>query len=85
MNWIPAEKKIKLAIVGCGRISKSHFAAIEKHADQIELVAICDDNSVVLSEHADRYKVPSYLRLTEMLEKEQIDIVVFYDGLVRDI
>ena len=34
-------KKIRMAIVGCGRISKNHFGSIEKHQDNIELVSIC--------------------------------------------
>ena len=37
-------KKIKIAIVGCGRISKSHFKSIEKYQDQIELISVCDNN-----------------------------------------
>ena len=34
-------RKIRMAIVGCGRISKNHFGSIEKHQDNIELVSIC--------------------------------------------
>ena len=33
-------RKIRVAIVGCGRISKNHFGSIEKHQDNIELIAI---------------------------------------------
>lgn len=68
-------RKIRIAIVGCGRISKNHFGAIEKHNDELELAAICDIDSVVLFEHSERYKVPAYRDLEEMLEKEQLDLV----------
>jgi UDP-N-acetyl-2-amino-2-deoxyglucuronate dehydrogenase len=68
-------RKIKIAVVGCGRISRNHFGSIEAHNDQLELVAICDINPVVLAEHAEKYKVPAYLDMKEMLEKEQIDLV----------
>ena len=33
-------RKIRVAIVGCGRISKNHFGSLEKHQDNIELIAI---------------------------------------------
>ena len=44
-------RKIRAAIVGCGRISKNHFGSIEKHAENIDLVAICDSEESVLEEH----------------------------------
>lgn len=69
------DRKIKIAVVGCGRISKNHFGSIEQHNDELELVAICDIDPVVLSEHAEKYKVPAYRGLEEMLDKEQLDLV----------
>lgn len=68
-------RKIRIAIVGCGRISKNHFGSIEKHADQLELVAVCDTNVPTLAEHTEKYQVPGYRNLEEMLEKEQLDLV----------
>jgi len=68
-------RKIRVAIVGCGRISKNHFGSIEKHGDELELAAICDIDPAVLSEHADKYKVSAYRDMEEMLQKEQIDLV----------
>jgi UDP-N-acetyl-2-amino-2-deoxyglucuronate dehydrogenase len=68
-------RKIRLAIIGCGRISKNHFGSIEKHSENIQLAAICDNNSKVLKEHQKKYKVIGYLQLEEMLEKEDLDIV----------
>jgi len=68
-------RKLRIAIVGCGRISKNHFGSIEKHQDNIELVAICDNNPSVLKEHKEQYKVNDYLKLEDMLEAEDLDIV----------
>jgi UDP-N-acetyl-2-amino-2-deoxyglucuronate dehydrogenase len=68
-------RKIRIAIVGCGRISRNHFGSIEKHADQLELAAICDIDPSVLADHAGRYKVPAYRDLEEMLQREQLDLV----------
>ncbi len=75
-NTINVSRKIRMAIVGCGRISKNHFGSIEKHIDELELAAICDVDPVILAEHAEKYKVPSYSDMEDMLEKEQPDIVV---------
>jgi len=69
------QRKIRLAVVGCGRISKNHFGSIEKHADDIELVAICDTDPQTLEEHQQQYKVPAYQNLEEMLDREKLDLV----------
>ena len=69
------DRKIKIAIVGCGRISKNHFASIDKHSEEMELVSICDVNSALLNEHKVHYKVSAYKDMEEMLLKEQLDIV----------
>jgi UDP-N-acetyl-2-amino-2-deoxyglucuronate dehydrogenase len=70
-----AGRKIKIGIVGCGRISRNHFGSLEKHGEHLELSAVCDISSAVLAEYAGKYKVPAYRDLGDMLEKEQLDIV----------
>lgn len=69
------EKKIRVAVVGCGRISKNHFGSIAQLSNEYELVAICDNDDKVLAAHKKEYKVPAYLSLDEMLQKEKIDLV----------
>ncbi|MEN8170708.1 MAG: Gfo/Idh/MocA family oxidoreductase [Pseudomonadota bacterium] len=69
------DRKVRIAIIGCGRISKNHFGSIAKHQDDVELVAICDTDSQVLSSHKEQYKVPAYINIEEMLKSEEIDIV----------
>jgi UDP-N-acetyl-2-amino-2-deoxyglucuronate dehydrogenase len=68
-------RKIRIGIVGCGRISKNHFASIDKHSNNLELVSVCDNNSELLKSHQEKYQVNGYLSLDEMLNKEQLDIV----------
>ncbi len=68
-------RKIRIAIVGCGRISKNHFGSIEKHHEAIELTAICDTDKKVLKNHEDQYQVNGYLKLEDMLEKEELDLI----------
>jgi UDP-N-acetyl-2-amino-2-deoxyglucuronate dehydrogenase len=77
-NMLPRieHRKIRLAIVGCGRISKNHFESIRVHTADVELVAVCDVDPVVLSKHEKEKKVPGYLDLRQMLIKEDIDLIV---------
>ena len=41
-NDKPRSAKLRIAVVGCGRISKKHFEAIQQHNDCLKLVAICE-------------------------------------------
>lgn len=68
-------RKIRIGIAGCGRISKNHFGSIEKHTDNLELVSVCDINPATLAEHAEKYKVPGYVHLEEMLQAEKLDLI----------
>ncbi len=70
-----SNRKIRTAIVGCGRISKNHFGSIEKHPENMELVSICDNNPEVLVAHEREYNVTGYTSLEEMLKKEKLDLV----------
>ncbi|MDY0164808.1 Gfo/Idh/MocA family oxidoreductase [Desulfobotulus sp.] len=68
-------RKIRAAIVGCGRISKNHFGSLEKHKENLELAAVCDTDATVLADHAQTWGVPGYRSMQEMLEKEDLDLV----------
>lgn len=74
MNTIK-DRKIRIAVVGCGRIAKNHFGAIERHADDLELCAVCDADMARLEVHRDRHQVPAYRHLKTLLIKEQPDLV----------
>lgn len=69
-------RKIRIAVVGCGRISKNHFGSIERHSDHFELISVCDTDPKVLDQHARRYSVSGYRDLELMLRKERLDLVV---------
>jgi UDP-N-acetyl-2-amino-2-deoxyglucuronate dehydrogenase len=68
-------RKLRIAVVGCGRISKNHFGSIEAHASELELAAVCDIDPNVLDEHARKYGVKGYRDIRVMLEKEKLDVV----------
>jgi len=42
------DRKIRLALIGCGRIANNHFSSIESHSDSVELVDVCDVNAAAL-------------------------------------
>ena len=73
---VSSDRKIRIAIVGCGRISKNHFDSIEARADELDLVSVCDTDASVLAAHREKYDVPIYLHLKEMMENEELDLVV---------
>lgn len=77
MQHLPVIKnrKIRIAVVGCGRISKNHFASIQQHAEDFELIAICDIDLGVLKQHEQEYRVPAYQDMETLLESEQVDVV----------
>ena len=69
------DRKIRFAVVGCGRISDRHTGALAKHDADAELAAICDTNETVLAEHCSKLNVPGFTSLDEMLAKTEADCV----------
>jgi len=69
------DRPIRIALVGCGRIAANHFAAMAKHADRIELTAVCDNNSRALEDAVTKTGVKGYLDLSELLAAERVDVV----------
>lgn len=73
--WNIKDRKINIALVGCGRIAKNHFQAIEQHKDHLSLTAVCDTNAEALQQSASQYKVDGYPHIDEMLLHCNADIV----------
>lgn len=69
------DRKIKIALVGCGRIAKSHFQAISHHHDKLTLTAVCDINANAAIEASKQYQVEAYTSLSDMLQVVDADIV----------
>lgn len=75
MYKIVEDRKIRVGIVGCGRISKNHFGSVEKHTDHMELAAVCDIDGDRLAGHQQKYGVPGYQNLERMLKEAKLDLV----------
>ncbi len=63
-----------IAILGCGRISESHVAAIDK-VDQLRLVACCDILEDRATATAAKTGCKAYTDYSAMLRDESIDLV----------
>ncbi len=69
-------RKIRLAIVGCGRIAKNHFGAIEGHADRVELVDVCDIDPANLAVAVQRTGARGHLHFGDLLASSTADLVI---------
>lgn len=65
---------LRIALVGCGRISRNHFEAIDR-IDGLELAAVCDIVESRAREAGERGGVPWYTAYARMLEATSCDVV----------
>ena len=73
---VPKDRKIRLALVGCGRIAQNHFEAFVKHADRCAVVDVCDVDPIALEKAVARTGATGHARLEDMLVKTKADAVV---------
>ncbi len=78
INYGPpiVDRRIRFALVGCGRIAQNHIQALEKHADRAELVAVCDTDAAAREAASKRTGAPAYAALTDLLRSTAPDVVV---------
>jgi len=68
-------RRIRIAVVGCGRIAANHFKAIREHEDNLQLVAVCDNDPIQLSAAVENTGAHGYSSLTELLAAGGVDVV----------
>lgn len=73
---VPASRKIRFALVGCGRISANHIEAIESQGESAELVAVADNDPAALQRAIARTSVPGFPSLDALLAGSDPDLVV---------
>ena len=79
-----ADRPVRFALVGCGRIAANHFEALRQHAALAECVAVCDTRPEALAAAVARTGATGFLSLEALLAHAQsstqadagIDIVV---------
>jgi UDP-N-acetyl-2-amino-2-deoxyglucuronate dehydrogenase len=65
---------VRIALVGCGRISRNHFDAIAK-IPELQLVAVCDVVEARARDAGVREDVPWFTSYSKMLEHAPCDVV----------
>lgn len=70
------DRKIRFALVGCGRIAQNHFAALKQHSDRAELVSVCDVNPIALDAAAKLTGAKPFSSLITLLADTNADIVI---------
>jgi UDP-N-acetyl-2-amino-2-deoxyglucuronate dehydrogenase len=69
------DRRIRIAVVGCGRISASHFNAIAAHEPALQLTAVCDTDAQILSAAEKKHGVRGYASLDDLLKSAEVDVV----------
>lgn len=70
------DRKIRFALVGCGRISGNHFDSLAHHREKAELVAVCDTDPSVLEAAVAQTRASGFESLAALLEGSDADVVV---------
>ena len=60
-------RKVRFALVGCGRIAQNHFEALRRHAERAELVAVADIDAAALEAAVAKTGARGFASLAEML------------------
>lgn len=69
------DRRIRIAVVGCGRIAASHFGAIEKHSDRLELTAVCDSDPNALQQAVGKTGVRGFSDYDDLVGSHAADLV----------
>lgn len=70
------DRKLRFALVGCGRIADKHFEALREHAERVDLVGVCDTDANRLERAVAKTRAPGFGSLTAMLREASADAIV---------
>jgi UDP-N-acetyl-2-amino-2-deoxyglucuronate dehydrogenase len=70
------DRRIRIALVGCGRIAQKHFEAISAHHERLELVGVCDVDAAALAAASAATGVRAFPTLAGLLAESDADVVV---------
>ena len=69
-------RKVRFAVVGCGRIAQNHFESIHRHAERAELTAVCDIDPAMLAAATAKTGARGFASLGDLLAAAPADCVV---------
>lgn len=70
------DRKVRFALVGCGRIANNHFEAIKQHADRAEITDVCDVDPAALGAAVQKTGAKGHSQLGAMLAATNADCIV---------
>ena len=70
------DRKVRFALVGCGRIAKNHFGSISKHGARCELVDVCDTSATALRAATAETGAAPHSSFEDLLGKTNADCIV---------
>ena len=70
------DRRIRFALVGCGRISANHFDALDRHSERAELVGVCDIDAAALARATERTAARGFESLEQLLAGCDADVVI---------
>lgn len=70
------QRRLKFALVGCGRISGNHIRALAQHAERAQLVAVCDVNPKALALAEQSSGARGFHSYLELLDSRMADVIV---------
>ncbi|WP_078544668.1 Gfo/Idh/MocA family protein [Litchfieldia alkalitelluris] len=70
-------KKYKVGLIGAGGVTELHLEGYKDQTDRVEVVAICDSNSEILKERADKYGIPQrFTSLEDFIQFSNVDVAI---------
>jgi UDP-N-acetyl-2-amino-2-deoxyglucuronate dehydrogenase len=70
------DRKIRIGVVGCGKIATNHFNSLAELIDQFELLCVCDNQPEALKKATSTLQVEGYSDIDSMLNsKPELDII----------
>ena len=73
------DRKLRFALVGCGRIAANHMDSLARHAERAELVAVCDSDPAALAAAVTRTGAQGFAQYAQLLAQADslcVDCVV---------
>lgn len=71
-----SDRKIRFALVGCGRISRNHVDSIRQHDNYAELVDVCDTDPAALQKAVEATGAAGHSTLSALLQNTNADCVI---------
>lgn len=72
---IISDRKIRITVVGCGRIATNHISAIKNWSNDLDLVGLCDGYQPTLSAAMQQTGVPGYSTIDELIKETNPDVI----------